>query len=88
MNSYYCPQGYTHRHTLLINALPVHRLINKLQPGSVAKINTGKMAFKLMENISNFLDAATRYGVAKTDLFQTVDLYEAENIPQVQLPLP
>ena len=71
---------------LLINALPVHRLINKLQPGSVTKINTGKMAFKLMENISNFLDAATRYGVAKTDLFQTVDLYEAENIPQVQLP--
>ena len=47
------------------------------------KINTGKMAFKLMENISNFLGAATRYGVAKTDLFQTVDLYEAENIPQV-----
>ena len=44
------------------------------------------MAFKLMENISNFLEAATRYGVAKTDLFQTVDLYEAENIPQVQLP--
>ena len=36
-----------------------------------------------MENISNFLEASTRYGVAKTDLFQTVDLYEAENIPQV-----
>jgi len=62
-----------------------HRVINKLQPGSVAKINSGKMAFKLMENISNFLDAITRYGVAKTDLFQTVDLYEAENIPQVWL---
>ena len=64
-----------------------HRVINKLQPGSVSKINTGKMAFKLMENISNFLEAATRYGVAKTDLFQTVDLYEAENIPQVSLTL-
>lgn len=61
----------------------MYRLINKLQPGSVTKINTGKMAFKLMENISNFLEASTRYGVAKTDLFQTVDLYEAENIPQV-----
>ena len=69
----------------LINAHPVYRLINKLQPGSVPKINTGKMAFKLMENISKFLEASTRYGVAKTDLFQTVDLYEAENIPQVYI---
>ena len=57
--------------------------MNKLQPGSIKKINTGSMAFKLMENVSNFLDAATAYGVPKADLFQTVDLYEAENIPQV-----
>jgi len=57
--------------------------MNKLQPGSVKKINTGSMAFKLMENIGNFLEAAATYGVPKADLFQTVDLYEAENIPQV-----
>ena len=61
----------------------VCRVINKLQPGSIKKINTGSMAFKLMENIGNFLEAAAAYGVPKTDLFQTVDLYEGENIPQV-----
>ena len=36
-----------------------------------------------MENIDNFLDACERYGVLKKDLFQTVDLFEAQNIPQV-----
>ena len=36
-----------------------------------------------MENISNFLKVAESLGVAKADLFQTVDLYEAQNIPLV-----
>lgn len=47
------------------------------------KHNTSKMAFKQMENISHFLEACTRYGVAKNDLFQTVDLYENQNMTQV-----
>ena len=59
------------------------KLMNALSPNSVRKINTSKMAFKQMENIGNFLDACASYGVAKTDLFQTVDLYEGQNIPQV-----
>lgn len=37
-----------------------------------------------MENIGNFLTVVDELGVAKTDSFQTVDLYEAQNIPQVQ----
>ena len=59
------------------------KLINTLRPGSVRKINDSKMAFKKMENIGNFLEAAGQYGLAKSDSFQTVDLYEAENMPQV-----
>ena len=59
------------------------KAINVLQPGSVRKINSSTMAFKRMENIGNFLDAAAKYGLAKTDSFQTVDLYEENNIPQV-----
>lgn len=59
------------------------KLINKLHPGSVKKINDSKMAFKKMENIGNFLEAAGHYGLPKSDSFQTVDLYEAENMPQV-----
>lgn len=36
-----------------------------------------------MENIGNFLDAVYKFGVAKNDMFQTVDLYEGVNMPQV-----
>lgn len=49
----------------------------------VYKINTSKMAFKQMENIGNFLSGCEEFGMAKTDLFQTVSLYEGTNIPQV-----
>lgn len=59
------------------------KAMNVLQPGSVKKINTSSMAFKKMENIGNFLEAAQKYGLPKADSFQTVDLYEAANIPQV-----
>ena len=58
------------------------RLINALG-GSNIKINTSKMAFKQMENIGNFLEACYAYGVLKTDTFQTVDLYEKQNMAQV-----
>lgn len=34
------------------------------------------MAFKQMEKISQFLQAAEAYGVITTDIFQTVDLWE------------
>lgn len=36
------------------------------------------MVFKQMELISMFLKAAENYGVTKTDMFQTVDLYEGK----------
>jgi len=60
-------------------------LINAIQPGSVKKINESKMAFKQMENIGNFLTGCEKYGVNKADLFQTVDLFEGQNIPVVIL---
>lgn len=67
----------------LKNGVYLCKAINKLKPGSVAKINNSKMAFKMMENIGNFLSAAEAYGLPKTDSFQTVDLYENQNLPQV-----
>jgi hypothetical protein len=36
-----------------------------------------------MENISQFLEFAKRFGVKDVDLFQTVDLFEGKDIPQV-----
>lgn len=70
-------------HEALKNGVYLCKAINVLKPGSVPKINSSKMAFKMMENIGSFLDAAGAYGLPKTDSFQTVDLYEAANMPQV-----
>lgn len=56
-------------------------LINGLHPegqGPVKKIQASTMAFKQMEQISQFLQAAERYGINTTDIFQTVDLWEGE----------
>jgi len=59
------------------------RLANAVIPDSNIKINSSKMAFKQMENTSNFTSACEGYGVSRGDLFQTVNLYEATNMPQV-----
>lgn len=70
-------------HAALKDGVYLCKLINALQPGSVPKYNQSKMAFKMMENIGNFLSACERYGVGKANLFQTVDLYENQNMGQV-----
>ncbi|XP_044128928.1 transgelin-2-like [Bufo gargarizans] len=59
-------------------------LINSLAPKSVAKIQTSAMAFKQMEQVSQFLKACERYGIAAADLFQTVDLWEGKDMATVQ----
>merc|ERR1711860_100961 len=56
------------------------RVANAL--GGTIKFNQSKMAFKMMENIGKFLEFCDALGVPKTDVFQTVDLYEGQNIPQ------
>jgi len=58
-------------------------LVNELKAGSVKKINTSTMAFKCMENINNFLAAATQLGVPSQEQFQTVDLWERQNMNSV-----
>ncbi|KAG8039953.1 hypothetical protein G9C98_000670 [Cotesia typhae] len=59
------------------------RLINKIQEGSIKKINQSKMAFKCMENINAFLEAARILGVPAQETFQTVDLWERQNLNSV-----
>ena len=43
------------------------------------------MPFHMMENISAFLAAAKAYGVPEISLFQTVDLYEAQQVYKVSV---
>lgn len=70
-------------HTPLKDGVILCHLVNNIKPGSVGKVNNSKMAFKQMENIGKFLAGCEGLGMNKTDLFQTVDLYEGGNIPQV-----
>ncbi|NWY72756.1 TAGL2 protein, partial [Erithacus rubecula] len=77
----------THRAKLCLYLQVLCRLINSLHPrgqAPVAKIQASAMAFKQMEQISQFLQAAERYGIAATDIFQTVDLWEGKNMACVQ----
>jgi len=66
------------------------KVVNVLYPGGVKKINkidNPSSPFKKAkenENISNFLKVCEeKAGCVKGDLFQSVDLYEANNIPSV-----
>lgn len=58
-------------------------LANKVQPGAVKKVNTSSLAFKQMENIVYFMNAARDMGVPETSLFGTPDLYEEKNMGSV-----
>ena len=54
-------------------------LLNSLNGNKNIKIKSSTMAFKQMEQISMFLTAAEKYGITKTDMFQTVDLFEGKS---------
>jgi hypothetical protein len=68
---------------VLRDGIVLCKLMNKLIPGCIPKYNTSGGQFKLMENINHFQDNAKKYGVPEQDVFQTVDLWERRNIPQV-----
>lgn len=60
------------------------KVANAVQPGIIKKINTQKMPFKKMENITNFIGVCRKLGVLEKDLFSTTDLYEEKNLKSVQ----
>ncbi|XP_060940404.1 calponin-2 isoform X2 [Limanda limanda] len=63
------------------------KLINKLQPGSVKKINYSALNWPQMENLTNFVKAITVYNLKPHDLFEANDLFECGNMTQVQTTL-
>jgi len=77
------PLGPDRFHSALKDGIILCKLANAIIGG--VKFNSMKVPFKQMENITNFLTACEKYGVNKTDLFQTVDLYEKQNLWQVVL---
>ncbi|KAK7479229.1 hypothetical protein BaRGS_00029573 [Batillaria attramentaria] len=77
------PLGHDKFHEVLKDGLVLCRLINALKPGSVKKMNKAKANFFMMENIGNFLKAATDYGLPVHDQFHTAALFERTNMTQV-----
>ncbi|KAK9881034.1 hypothetical protein WA026_014377 [Henosepilachna vigintioctopunctata] len=59
------------------------KLMNRLAPGIISKINTSGGDYKMMDNLSQFQKACVKYGVADVDLFQTTDLWDQKNIALV-----
>ncbi|XP_028679208.1 calponin-1 [Erpetoichthys calabaricus] len=59
-------------------------LVNKLQPGSIRKINNSSQNWHQLENIGNFIKAITDYGMKPVDIFEANDLFENFNHTQVQ----
>ncbi len=54
--------------------------MNVLVPNKIKYIYKGEIQFKQMENISLFTRACKEYGLRDVELFQTCDLFEAENM--------
>jgi len=69
--------------TLLKDGSILCELINKLEPGSVKKINTMNAPFKQRENIEMYLKGCKAYGLSEQDLFQVNDLFENKNLYMV-----
>lgn len=72
----------------LKNGLILCKLVNSLYPEGSKPVkvpeNPPSMVFKQMEQVAQFLKAAEDYGVTKTDMFQTVDLFEGKDLAGVQ----
>ncbi|TRY56028.1 hypothetical protein DNTS_013858 [Danionella cerebrum] len=62
-------------------------LINKLQPGSIRKINNSQLNWHKLENLGNFIKAILAYGLKPNDIFEANDLFENGNMTQVQTTL-
>jgi len=68
-------------HEGLKDGMLLCNLANALKPGAVTGAKPTKASFGQMENISRFLTALrVVWGFKPTDLFMTVDLFEAKNM--------
>lgn len=70
---------------ILKDGIVLCKLINKIVPGSVKKIQERGTNFQLMENVQRFQAGIKKYGLPEEEIFQTADLFERRNIPQVTL---
>jgi len=67
----------------LKSGVRICKALNKVYPNTVRTINEGKIAFKQIENIGNYIKGCKNLGFNKSLLFETSDLYEGRNMTQV-----
>jgi len=67
----------------LSDGVALCKLMNRLSPGSVKRINTSGSSFTYMDNIHGFLDAVKAYGCPENDLFEGSDLLQNKNIENI-----
>jgi len=63
------------------------KLVDKLKPGSCKAPSKMAAPFKQMENIGNYLSACSKLGQRPQESFQTVDLFENQNMMAVLIQL-
>ncbi|XP_029429187.1 transgelin [Rhinatrema bivittatum] len=72
----------------LKNGIVLSKLVNSLYAEGSKPVKIQQPApttvFKQMEQVAQFLKASENYGVVKTDIFQTVDLFEGKDMAAVQ----
>ena len=59
------------------------RLVNRIKPNTIRKINTRDIALMKMENIKLYLEACWSFGLPSTTLFTTSDLYQRRALTEV-----
>lgn len=64
----------------LKDGIALCKVANAIEPNCIKKIETSKMPFKQMENISNFLKAIRKIGVLEYEVFETVDLFDLKDM--------
>ncbi|KAI8089567.1 uncharacterized protein BX664DRAFT_297377 [Halteromyces radiatus] len=58
-------------------------LVNQLRPGTIKTVGQKDLSFIKMDNITRFLQGARQLGLEDSQLFETIDLFEAKDMPRV-----
>ncbi|KAI9306784.1 kinase-like domain-containing protein [Cunninghamella echinulata] len=58
-------------------------LVNQLKPGTIKTVGQKDLSFIKMDNITRFLQGARQVGLEEHHLFDTIDLFEAKDMPRV-----
>jgi len=73
---------------VLKNGQVLFRFFQKIRPDLITgKVNLGEQAAVQRTNVGAVIEAITKLGLRQSDLFQTEDLFEGKNIPQVMVAL-